>query len=167
MAAIVRSMIESDIRTFADAFIGYGWGDRTETLEKYFREQAEGTRAVLVCEADGQAVGYLTILPSAPYGPYTGKDIPEIVDFNVLIEHRGNGYGWTLMDAAEAKVKETHDEICLGVGLYTNYGRAQRMYVKRGYIPDGTGVWWKGKNLPPYEACVNDDGLILFLSKKL
>jgi GNAT superfamily N-acetyltransferase len=167
MEHIIRPMIESDIRAFADAFIGYGWGDRTKTLTKYFREQGEGTRKVLVCETEGKAVGYLTILPEAPVGPYAGKNIPEIVDFNVLIEYRGNGFGWALMDAAEAKVKETHDEICLGVGLYTDYGRAQRMYVKRGYIPDGTGIWWDGKNLPPYENCVNDDDLVMYLSKKL
>jgi len=41
------------------------------------------------------------------------------------------------------------------------------MYIKRGYIPDGTGVWYNNEILKPYSECKNDDDLILFLSKKL
>ena len=29
------------------------------------------------------------------------------------------------------------DIVYLGVGLHSGYGSAQRMYVKRGYVPDG------------------------------
>jgi hypothetical protein len=42
------------------------------------------------------------------------------------------------------------------------------MYVKRGYIPDGTGVWYRNKPCAQYETEIaNDDNLVLFLSKKL
>ena len=37
----------------------------------------------------------------------------------------------------------------------------------RGYIPDGSGVWFNDKQWEQYELCVNDDELILYLSKKL
>ena len=58
--------------------------------------------------------------------------------------------------------------ICLGVGLSREYGTAQRMYVKRGYIPDGSGVWYQDKQCVQYETvCTVDDDLVLFLSKKL
>jgi hypothetical protein len=40
------------------------------------------------------------------------------------------------------------------------------MYVKRGYIPDGTGVWYNGKISEAYSNCVNDDDLVLYLSKQ-
>ena len=46
-------------------------------------------------------------------------------------------------------------------------GPAQRIYVKRGYIPDGSGVWYQNKVLDQYAPCVNDDDLLLFLSKSL
>jgi hypothetical protein len=49
--------------------------------------------------------------------------------------------------------------ICLGVGLHNGYGQAQRMYVKRGYIPDGSGVWFNDVNLEQYADCKNDDKL--------
>jgi hypothetical protein len=59
------------------------------------------------------------------------------------------------------------DTVSLGVGLHAGYGTAQRMYVKRGYIPDGTGVWYKDNPLTPYTECLNDDDLVLYLFKKL
>ena len=55
----------------------------------------------------------------------------------------------------------------MGVGLHKGYGSAQRMYVKRGYIPDGSGVWFGDKPCRPYADCRNDDDLALYLSKKL
>jgi len=106
-------------------------------------------------------------LPNDAYGPFANKNIPTVCDFNVLIKFRGQGVGSALMDAVENLARQMSTVICLGVGLYTNYGAAQRMYVKRGYIPDGSGVWYKNKNLPPYEQCCNDDDLILYMSKQL
>ena len=41
------------------------------------------------------------------------------------------------------------------------------MYVKRGYIPDGTGAWYRGKPLGQYAPCVNDDDLNLYFTKRL
>lgn len=54
---------------------------------------------------------------------------------------------------------------CHMVGIHSGYGAAQRIYVKRGYIPDGNGVWYQGKPLEQYAPCCNDDDLLLFMSK--
>lgn len=62
----------------------------------------------------------------------------------------------------EALAAVTSDTVCLGVGLHSGYGAAQRMYV-----PDGSGVWYEGRVWDQYAPCVNDDELNLFLSKKL
>ena len=37
----------------------------------------------------------------------------------------------------------------LGVGLHPGYGAAQRLYIKQGYVPDGSGVWFQNKQLKP------------------
>ena len=71
------------------------------------------------------------------------------------------------MDAAEALAAKASDTVYLGVGLHSGYGSAQRMYIKRGYIPDGSGVWYKDEVCEPYSQCRNDDDLVLYLSKKL
>lgn len=53
------------------------------------------------------------------------------------------------------------------INMKCGYGSAQRMYVKRGYIPDGSGVWYQNAVCPAYGPCANDDDLVLYLSKKL
>lgn len=54
-----------------------------------------------------------------------------------------------------------------GVGVHSGYGPAQRLYVKRGYNFDGSGVWYQGKQLDQYAPCVNDDDLLLYMAKDL
>ena len=72
------------------------------------------------------------------------------------------------MDIAEQIAARYSGTVCLGVGLHSGYGSAQRLYVKRGYVPDGSGVWYGNKVCPPYDAsCENDDSLILYMSKQL
>ncbi len=67
----------------------------------------------------------------------------------------------------EFKAKKYSSIIYLGVGLHKGYGKAQRLYIKRGYIPDGSGLWYKNKQLEQNEACINNDELIIYLSKKI
>jgi hypothetical protein len=85
----------------------------------------------------------------------------------VLSQTWGCGIGSKLMDTAEKIASEYADTVYLGVGLHSGYGNAQRMYHKRGYLPDGKGVWYKDKIAEPYETYSNDDDLTLYFSKKL
>lgn len=71
-----------------------------------------------------------------------------------------------MMDVIEGIAKEYSDYVSLAVGLHYGYGSAQKMYVKRGYIPDGSGVWYKGLQLEQYAQCENDDELTFYFLKK-
>ena len=77
--------------------------------------------------------------------------------------------GSKLMDVAERAVKSTF--VGIGVGLYGGadggYGHAQRLYVKRGYIPDGRGVSYNYAPVDPYANVVLDDDLVLWYTKKI
>lgn len=75
--------------------------------------------------------------------------------------------GNKILDAAEKKASEMSDGVQLGVGLHSGYGAAQRIYIKRGYVPDGSGVWYNNEPLAQYADCKNDDELVLFLMKEL
>ena len=121
----------------------------------------------MVAESSCKPVGYINIYPDSMQGAFGGKVYPEIVDFGVLEKYRKRGIGSALMDAAEKIAATYADIVYLGVGLHSGYGNAQRMYVKRGYIPDGSGVWYQNQICKPYEACTNDDDMVLYLSKKL
>jgi hypothetical protein len=53
------------------------------------------------------------------------------------------------------------------VGLFKDYGIAQRMYYKRGYMPNGNGIVYDGKEVAPGEIVRVDDDLNLFFIKEL
>lgn len=122
---------------------------------------------MFVATLDGETAGYATLMPHDLTGPFKDKDIPMIVDFNVLEKFQRRGVGNAIMDEIEGYVKTFSPLICLGVGMHSGYGSAQRMYVKRGYVPDGSGVWYNNRQLEQYAPCVNDDELVLYLSKAL
>ena len=162
----IRKMQESDIKDLSRGFISQGWPSREEILARYFLEQESGEREVLVAEVESAVAGYVTILPSAKHGPFA-EVYPELSDFNVFEPFRNQGIGNQLLEEAEKRVKFVSSKVTLGVGLHLGYGPAQRLYIRRGYIPDGTGVWYRNKLLEMGASCQNDNDLVLYLSKDL
>ena len=164
--AIIRKLIESDIKHLSQGFINQGWPGREEILARYFLKQESGEREVLVAEVESAVAGYITILPSAKHGPFA-EIYPELSDFNVFKPFQNQGIGNLLMEEAEKRVKLVSDKVTLGVGLHSGYGPAQRLYIRRGYIPDGSGVWYRNQPLEMGASCQNDNDLVLYLSKDL
>ena len=162
----IRKMQESDIKDLSRGFISQGWPGREEILTRYFKQQESGEREVLVAEVEGAVAGYITILPNAKQGPFAGMG-PELSDFNVFEPFQNQGIGNLLMEEAENRVKLFSDKVTLGVGLHSGYGPAQRLYIKRGYIPDGSGVWYRNQPLEMNAACEDIGELVLYLSKDL
>ena len=165
MNCTIRNMIKSDIESLSHGFMNQGWPSREEILTRYFKEQESGEREVLVAEVEGAVAGYITILPTAKQGPFA-EIYPELSDFNVFEPFQNQGIGNLLMEEAENRVKLISDKVTLGVGLHSGYGPAQRLYIKRGYIPDGSGVWYRNQPLEMNATIQNNDDLVLYLSKK-
>lgn len=164
---IIRSMIPSDAKAIADAEIAQGWDASPAKYEMRLRDQQAGLCIALTAELDGEPVGYINVYFDPKSGPFAHQGIAEIVDFGVLEKVRRRGIGSRLMDSAESIAKKQADRVYLGVGLHSGYGSAQRMYIKRGYVPDGSGVWYRDEICTPYASCANDDDLVLYLSKQL
>ena len=163
----VREMTPEDPPTVAEAFQAQGWDKPQGLYEKYYQEQMEGQRTVLIAERNGKFVGYLTIVWESHYPPFRNKGIPEIVDFAVLEAHQRQGIGTFLMDAAELRVAEKSNLIGIGVGLHADYGAAQVMYAKRGYVPDGRGIHYNGQQLRFGDQTTVDDSLVICFTKEL
>lgn len=159
--------MRSDAQIITDEEIAQGWNQTVEKYELRLKDQAEGKSISLVAEYKGNVAGYINIYLNSKYGAFANQGYPEIVDFGVLVKYRKNGVGSKLMDVAEKVAAQYSNIVYLGVGLHEGYGSAQRMYVKRGYIPDGTGVWYGEKVCPQYSDCCNDDDLVLYFSKEL
>lgn len=164
---IIRDLMQSDARIITDEEIAQGWDASIDKYEMRLAHQAEGKSISLVAEYRGNVAGYINIYPNSEWGAFGNQGYPEIIDFGVLVKYRRNGIGSALMDVAEQIASEYSDTVYLGVGMHNGYGSAQRMYVKRGYIPDGSGVWYKDRVCDQYADCCNDDDLVLYLSKKL
>lgn len=162
----IRPMIPSDIQDFPKEFSEQGWDKPVSQYQRYYDEQENGTRRVFVAASGAQVLGYTTLLPNDKHGPFANKNIPTVCDFNVLKKYQKHGAGTAILDAVEDVVQKESDIICLGVGLHSGYGTAQRMYVKRGYIFDGSGVWYQDRHLEEGADCKNDDCLVLYLSKR-
>ena len=162
----IRKMQESDIKDLSRGFISQGWPGREEILTRYFKEQESGEREVLIADLTSAVAGYITILPDAKQGPFAGMG-PELSDFNVFEPFQNQGIGNFLMEEAENRVKLFSDKVTLGVGLHSGYGPAQRLYIRRGYIPDGSGVWYRNQPLEMNALCEDIGELVLYLSKNL
>lgn len=167
MNLTIRMMNENDPVVISNSFKEQGWEKPIDLYQKYIQEQINGERVSLVAEIDGNFAGYVNVIWNSNYPPFKEKGIPEISDFNVLIKYRRKGIGSKLMDKAEDVIKERSDVSGIGVGTFSDYGNAQILYVKRGYIPDGKGIFKFGKYVEYGETIVVDDDIILYLTKSL
>jgi GNAT superfamily N-acetyltransferase len=138
-AVQIRALSESDPDIISHAFRNIGWGKPATQYWRYLAEQADGSRICRVVTVAGQFAGYVTVNWKPPYSAFLELDIPEIQDLNVLPEFRRQGIGTRLLDWAEEAIALRSGTAGIGVGLHPGYNAAQRLYVKRGYVPDGRG----------------------------
>lgn len=167
MNLIIRRLEAADIQPIAAAFAAMGWNKPAALYERYLAEQNAGQRTVLLALVDDGFAGYVTINWLSDYPPFRAEHIPEIQDFNVLPQFRRQGIGSRLMDEAEQTVATSFPVVGIGVGMYADYGTAQRMYAKRGYIPDGRGLFFREHFVQPGESVIVDDDLALYFTKRL
>jgi GNAT superfamily N-acetyltransferase len=78
------------------------------------------------------------------------------------------GVATFLMDAAEQLAWERGvTTLGITVGLFDEYGPAQRLYGQRGYVPDGRGACRGQRPLGKGMQVTMDDDLIMWLTKDL
>ncbi|WIV20326.1 GNAT family N-acetyltransferase [Paenibacillus polygoni] len=163
----LRELCERDPEIISNAFKQQGWEKPLDLYVRYSEEQKRGERVSIVAEVDGDFAGYVNVLWDSYYPSFRERRIPEINDFNVLMKYRRLGIGSKLMDKAEEIIKERSDFAGIGVGLFTDYGNAQILYAKRGYIPDGRGIHNGQEYLEYGDVVAINDDLTLYLTKKL
>jgi len=163
----IRPLNESDAEIISAAFQGIGWGKPVAQYQRYLAEQAAGSRMCFVSTIDGQFAGYVTVNWTPTYSLFAEQKIPEIQDLNVLPGFRRKGVGTRLLDRAEEEIALRSSVAGIGFGLHPGYNAAQRLYVKRGYIPDGLGVTYRNQYVEEGMQVVFDDDLVLHLTKHL
>lgn len=166
----IGSLAANHIPLISEAFNQIGWNKPESLFEGYFKEQEAGDRLVWVAHFKGEFAGYVTLKWQSQYPSFKAQSIPEIMDLNVLPSFRKMGISSLLLDAAEKEALTKSQIIGIGVGLYAGadggYGAAQRLYIKRGYIPDGKGVTYNYEPTIPGNSYPLDDDLVLWFMKK-
>jgi GNAT superfamily N-acetyltransferase len=147
---------------------GNGWNRHERHWLDVIGQVEAGLRTTLVAELRGVAVGYGSLLWRSSYPGFAANGIPEIHDLATDVAHRGTGIATGLIGALEQLARQRgHTTIGLGVGLYADYGAAQRLYVRLGYGPDGKGVTYRQQPVVPGAPLPVDDDLLLWLTKQL
>jgi GNAT superfamily N-acetyltransferase len=162
----VRALQLSDIADIYSAFADSGWSRPDHLIERYDNEQRSGNRTTLVARVNRALAGYTTVRWHSDYLPFAATNVPEIQDLNVLPPFQRRGVGTRLMDEAEKLIFAEHPIAGIGVGLYSAYGAAQRLYVRRGYVPDGLGIAYQGNSVRPNREVIVDDDLVLYFLKE-
>ncbi|WP_058300944.1 GNAT family N-acetyltransferase [Gorillibacterium timonense] len=164
-APLIRRMVEEDIEPMEAAFAAYGIRKPAVYLRRCWDENQSASRTTLLAFVGDQFAGSLHLLAQSDYPFFADQRIPEINDFNVIPPYRRQGVGNTLMEAIEALAFQEHGTVGIGVGLYASYGNAQRMYARRGYIPDGRGITYENRLVEPGSQVPVDDELVLYMTK--
>lgn len=136
-------------------------------FERYLSEHDARTRYAVVAERGGLVAGYVTLAWTSAYLPFADRGVPEVSDLNVLPHHRRAGIATCLLDHLEHVAGQRSPVIGLGVGLYADYGAAHRLYVGRGYVPDGRGLMYANRAVRAGESVVLDDSATLMFTKRL
>lgn len=124
-------------------------------------------RITLIAYYEGMLAGCCHLLFTSDYPHFIRENIPEINDLIIFPEFRRKGIASTFFDELERTASKNSKQIGLAVGLYKDYGNAQIMYNKRGYVMDGQGVFYKNVEVKAGEQVTVDDDLLIYLIKRL
>ena len=141
--------------------------DNIKYYERYLNWQQEGECTFLIALLNGEIAGYVFVLYRDRWGSVANQGIPGLADLWVFEWNRGKGVGNALLEEAERVAAKYSDILHLDVHVTAEAGAAHRLYFRRGYMPDGKGVYL---NYKPYEDSmgkVNPDDLTLSMFKRL
>lgn len=165
----IRPLNIQDIDRLGD--LHFSWTTKEKTVgkwRKYLAEQDNGIRTACIIETNEKILGYGSLLKHSEYPPFKKHGIPEIQDVWIFEEERHKGFGSILIRHLEKLAEnDGHRMIGIGVGLYRDYGSAQKLYFHMGYCPDGEGISYQCAPVIPGEEYTVDDDLVLWLLKQL
>ncbi len=164
----IKPLTQNDIQPLSNAFTTEGFYKTPGLFEQYYQEQNNNKRSVWIAiDHSHHYLGYITIVWNSTYPYFSENNIPEINDLNVIPSQHQQGIGTKLLEFAENIARQQYDEIGLGVGLNEDYGPAQSLYVKRGYVPNKKGITYNCKNVIPDNQYPIDDDCLLWLTKDI
>ncbi len=142
--------------------------DGEAEARRYLVDHAEPDGTGLIATSGSDAVGYVAIVWESSYAGFRSRGIPLVHQIAVGEPWRRRGVATLLMDAAEQLARERGiATLGITVGLFDEYGPAQKMYGRRGYIPDGRGACQGQRPLSKGMQVSMDHDVVMWLTKNL
>lgn len=163
----ISELQESFIPWVKTGYEKMGWGISEGYFETCYQQQEAGELIVLVSHDDTSYFGHLKLVWKSEHKHFRENYIPEIKDLNVIPTLRRQGIATHLITRAEHLASTKCKVIGISVGLHYWYGPAQRLYAKRGYIPDGQGIYFNNLQVEADDSVIANDELVLRLVKEL
>lgn len=164
----IRKAAPKDIQTLYTLTSRENHVKDNDYFERCLNEVTQKKREFFVVEKDNRICGYCFYQRFPRYQPFRSLSIPEIQDIYIHPDFRQKGMASALIRHCEGQaLAEGRDMIGLGVGLTSNYGKAQKLYVKMGYEPDGAGAVYERETVRSGSLYKMDDDLCLMMVKRL
>ena len=163
MEVDIRQATEEDIDALYAIYDILGKKDKG-----YFEICFEKECLILIASTDDKDISFGVLNFNPKYNLYQKLDIPEIQDLNVISDARQQGVATQMVTAFEnITCDQGYEQIGISVGLTKDYGAAQRLYVKLGYMPDGYGVTYDREVVTVGSSYSIDDDFALMMIKNL
>jgi ribosomal protein S18 acetylase RimI-like enzyme len=160
---LIREATRDDLAALYDLYEQIGKKD-----QGYFEQSFDQNITILIASKDDQDCGFCLLNWAPRYSLYKRLGLPEIQDLNVVPDARRAGIATLLVDHCENLARAAEkDSIGISVGLTSDYGPAQIMYIRKGYVPDGFGVTYDREGVQPHRPYPIDDNLALMMIKPL
>ncbi|MBV9795226.1 MAG: GNAT family N-acetyltransferase [Actinobacteria bacterium] len=164
----VEPVDESNAETAVRFLAGWVVEGGEAEARAYLAEHVEPGGASLIARVGAGVAGYVAIVWESAYAGFRERGIPLLHQILVAEPYRRRGVATVLMDAAEQLARERGvGTLGITVGLFDEYGPAQRMYGQRGYVPDGRGACRGQFPLRAGEQVTMGHDLIVWLTKDL
>jgi GNAT superfamily N-acetyltransferase len=142
--------------------------DGEAEARRYLADHAEPDGADLIATVGSDVIGYVAIVWESNFAGFRSRGSPLVHQIAVAGPFRRRGIATLLMDAAEQLARDRGiATLGITVGLFDEYGPAQRLYGRRGYIADGRGACQGQRPLRRGTQVAMDDDLIIWLTKDL
>ncbi|MEK5237082.1 GNAT family N-acetyltransferase [Paenibacillus sp. FSL L8-0470] len=161
----IRPMTQEDIEMIYEGLFDHDISKPLEYIKSCWEENRSKERVTLLVFLESKLAGWGHVVLHPQYPYFREHGIPEIQNFDIIPPLRKLGIGSLLIEALEKEAFMQSDTIGIGFGLYADYGTAQRMYIKRGFVPDGRGIMYNDMPVVPGSQICVDDDLTLFLIK--
>jgi ribosomal protein S18 acetylase RimI-like enzyme len=163
----LRPLRPDDLPRIAATRGGAAWKGSDQRWNRYLVQQNQGLREVLLADTGEAIVAYGSLAWVSQNPSFRKAGIPEIQDLVVAEAYRNGGLGTRMTRALEERARAAgHLRLGIGVGLYRDYGAAQRLYSRLGYVLDGTGVSYKNASVAPGSQVMVDDDLVIWMLRE-